>query len=340
MGETFIWLAAIIFCTVVGFFVGRSRRKPVGNDEQHGARPVGAISDDHTRTPSLVIASTPSASGIPDFASTIVGIGSNRVAGKSQYVVSAASQRGVAHREQGLSRQDNFCVFAKGSTTFIVLSDGVSSATDAHIGSTFLVQNFERIYDEVFAGAESLDPSKWRELNTKLSQNLVAMYVSRAKREKQTISESTESLRIEAAQKFAATLEVLVIKPSEAGDGLGFSYVRLAGDGRLFKIGSGVDPAMFPEDAVAAVKSSGVSALPIYDGQPKFLNGEIAEGEALAIATDGIGDFIQSNTLWTQKLLEIAHARIPQESDLLDFVNFPDSNSRDDRTIAIVTPTA
>ena len=334
--EMWPWILAAA-AAIGGFLAGRVlnvKAKPTdvvgGNTQQHNQ--VGAPETDGRQ----VLASVASSAGIPDYASTVLGVTDSEPGTSIKYFVAAGSRRGTSHVESGLARQDNFAVISKQDRTYLVLSDGVSSAEEAQIGSTFLVQNFERILDEVFAAGFSEDPALWQELNKKLSQNLVAMHVSRLKRQGQPVADSVDTLRRDAANLFAATLEILVCWPQIGSDSIEYLAVRLAGDGKLFSILDGVVDLKLGGVAQENIKVQTVRALPIYDGAPAFARGVIGPGESLALATDGIGDFLEANASWAEKLRLLCSSKSPSERSLLDLVSQPDTNSRDDRTIGIV----
>jgi serine/threonine protein phosphatase PrpC len=218
----------------------------------------------------------------------------------------------------------------------IVLSDGTSSAKDSHLGSLFLVQNFERYYRELFPNGFTSDRSLWRELNLKLSQGLVAMYVNRSKQKGNSTPSEIIELRMAAAAEYASTLEVLVVKSSAQTEDLPFAYIRVAGDGGVFEISNQIRELDFGPMDKKSLKNPSVSALPIADIEPEILEGWIAPGNALMIATDGIGDYITFNSAWSNALLGYAMNDVPSEQGALAAISHLDSNSRDDRSFAIV----
>jgi serine/threonine protein phosphatase PrpC len=338
MLENAFWILLVVLLGAGAFALGRIFRSPSIRNSEPGLPAIGDLADLAVQEErSSVIPDTPSSSGIPDYASVIFGVRRDDDRSKFRYFVNAGSQRGRSHRENAISRQDNFCVFRKGDNLVVAVSDGVSSATEAHLGSTFLVQNFERLFDESFMDGPVAEVAKWRDLNRRLSQNLVAMFVSRSKREKVPIPESIEELRIEASRKFAATMEVLICRFGLGAEAAEYLYVRLAGDGKLFSVADDVFEIAANDSEPRAKKSQTVRALPIFDGDPIIFRGYIKSGESIALATDGIGDFLLSNDSWAAELSEIAKAKAPDEIRLLDFLNHPDPNSRDDRSIVIVT---
>lgn len=336
MFEMWPWMIAAM-AAVVGFIAGSARKIKSQNpdlapDLEAQNLTAGVLTNQ--RMPPLPTVA--SGSGIPDYASTIIGISGSGTDPSFNFYVAAGSRRGLSHIESGQPRQDNFAVISKGSYTYLVLSDGVSSAEEAHLGSTFLVQNFERILDETFTNGFSEDLALWQELNKRLSQNLVSMHVSRAKRKGKPVAESVEFLRREAASLFASTLEVLVCWPNKSSKEIEYFAVRLAGDGKLLKISTEIEDLDLGGVGKENLKLQYVRALPVYDGSPIVSRGAIYPGETIALATDGIGDFLQMNESWSTKLQEFCSQFAPSEQGLLELVSHSDANSRDDRTIGLV----
>jgi hypothetical protein len=336
MFEMLPWVIAGV-AGVGGFIAGRAWKikqngpVPLAADQVRSLNEVPQANKGRYPLPNVA-----SSSGIPDYASTILGVTASGPDAPIKYFVAAGSRRGASHIESGLPRQDNFAVISKDGLTYIVLSDGVSSAEDAQIGSTFLVQNFERILDETFTAGFSEDIALWQELNKKLSQNLVAMHVSRAKREGKQVADSVENLRRDAAKLYAATLEVLVCWQKGSAAVIDYFAVRLAGDGKLFKISDCVEDLQLGGALDGNIKVQSVRALPIYDGTPITCRGEILSGEAIALTTDGIGDFLQVNAEWSRALESFCSKPSPSEHGLLEVIGHSDANSRDDRTIGLV----
>lgn len=272
----------------------------------------------------------------PDYVSTILAVPRVQVSNSAKILVSAASRRGTSHSETGLPRQDNLCVLTHNDELIIVISDGTSSARESHLGSMFLVQNFERYYGELFPDGFTNNVSLWRELNLKLSQGLVAMYVNRSKQKSVPMPSEVVELRIAAAAEYASTLEVLVVRSGASSEDLPFAYIRLAGDGGIFEITDDIRELNFGAIDKGNLKNSSVSALPINDSDPEIMEGAIAPGHALMVATDGIGDYITYNSTWSSALINYAMNDFPSELGVLETISYFDSNSRDDRSFAIV----
>jgi serine/threonine protein phosphatase PrpC len=332
--EWFIWAGSVVIFSVVGFFVGALKSKKIPSNTQ--SDPTGEKAPTLVQAPVGRIPRSPSKSAMPDVALTIFSLEVLGLDGHEAPTVSAASIRGTSHIESGLSRQDNFCLFTTPTETVIVISDGVSSADEAQAGSLFIVQNFERLYDEVFPSGANLDLKSWKLLNKKVSQNLVAMHVARSKQRGVQVPEETSSLRISASEKYAATLEILICANTFEGKNMPYTYVRLAGDGSLFEVGTELQ---IPQESsnVLSLKRSSVNAIPTYDGDPEMYQGELAPGSAVVVCTDGVGDYLPSNSSWEECLIEFSQLSKPSAANLLSLISFHDSNSRDDRTIAIVS---
>ncbi len=325
-GIDIIWMAALAATSAaIGFILGR--KAPVSK--------TGSLQD---HKPIILAKQLPSTSvaANSDYVSTILSVPRIQGSKSAKMLVSAASRRGTSHAEMGLPRQDNLCVLTNNGELVIVLSDGTSSAKESHLGSLFLVQNFERYYRELFPNGFTSDRSLWRELNLKLSQGLVAMYVNRSKQKGNSTPSEIIELRMAAAAEYASTLEVLVVKSSAQTEDLPFAYIRVAGDGGVFEISNQIRELDFGPMDKKRLKNPSVSALPIADIDPEILEGWIAPGNALMIATDGIGDYITFNSAWSNALMDYAMNDVPSEQGALAAISYLDSNSRDDRSFAIV----
>jgi serine/threonine protein phosphatase PrpC len=325
-GIDIIWMAGLAATTAaIGFTVGRKARvtKTRGLDNQ---------------SPTILAKHIPSASvsANPDYVSTILSVPRKQGSKTAKIHVSAASRRGTSHAEMGLPRQDNLCVLTNNEELVIVVSDGTSSAKESHLGSLFLVQNFERYYRELFPDGFTNNLSLWRELNLKLSQGLVAMYVARSKQKGISTPSEIVELRMAAAAEYASTLEILVVKGNTHTEDLPFAYIRVAGDGGIFEISNQIRELDFGPVDKSNLKNPSVSALPIADIDPEILEGSIAPGNALMIATDGVGDYVTFNSDWSKAFLDYAMNDVPSEQGALATISHFDSNSRDDRSFAIV----
>lgn len=325
-GIDIIWMAGLAATSAaIGFTVGRKAR-------------VSKTRNLSEQSPLILAKHIPSASvsANPDYVSTILSVPRKRGSKPARILVSAASRRGTSHAEMGLPRQDNLCVLTNHEELVIVVSDGTSSAKESHLGSLFLVQNFERYYRELFPDGFKSERSLWRELNLKLSQGLVAMYVARSKQKGLSTPSEIVELRMAAAAEYASTLEILIVKGSAQTDHLPFAYIRVAGDGGIFEIANEIRELDFGPIDKSKLKNPSVSALPIADIDPEILEGSIAPGNALMIATDGVGDYVTFNSDWSKALVDYAMNDVPSEQGALAAISHFDSNSRDDRSFAIV----
>lgn len=320
------WVVGLVFISAVaGFVFGRKARNAK----------ITHPSEQATKLSTKGLPRASIAANL-DYASTILAIPRSQEQASGQVLVSAASRRGTAHSEKGTPRQDNLCVLTNDDELVIVISDGTSSAKESHLGSLFLVQNFERYYREHFPAGFTADVSVWRELNLKLSQGLVAMYVARSKQKGISTPSDVVDLRLAAAEQYASTLEVFIVKIGAKSDDLPFAYIRIAGDGAAFEISTSVRELPYGQSGDGNMKDSSVSALPVCDSDPEIFEGSIAPGNALMVATDGIGDYIAYNSTWSKCLLDYAMSEVPSEAGALAVISHLDSNSRDDRTFAIV----
>lgn len=283
----------------------------------------------------VILPGSPDKNSIPDYAASIFQLTSPSEPTHPMQIVAVASKRGTGHVRSGESRQDSFTVFADDDHSVLVISDGVSSATQSQLGSAFIVSNFQRMFEEIFEGSDFDDLDKWGALNKRISKGLVSMHIARLKKQGGSDVDTTSALRSGAAEQYAATLEVLIVeKPGVASPH--FYYVRLAGDGNLSLLSKGGAVSLAGANGNLAEKRATVNALPVYDGAPMMHQGQIEQGESLILSTDGVGDYLFNNPEWLVALQEFCRAVSEPEVDLLKLVSFNDPNARDDRTIAIV----
>ena len=295
-----------------------------------------AFPKDHPRLgESLILSGEPILDATSDYETTLFTV-KNLTSSSVHQSVAAASRKGSAHLDNGMPRQDHYKAFTTSSHIVVAVSDGVSSSPESHVGSRFLTQNFEKVYLSEFADGFSLDSEKWSRINQKLSQLLVTMFVNLEKKAGRTVSDVVAELRLAAAAKFAATLEVLICERSDASGSGAFHFVSLAGDGSLFYMSNGIISKVATAKTHAVKDSNSVAALPVYDGKPKVSSGQFTGNSILLITTDGVGDFLSLNEEWKQAFYDFSSSLPWSEVELLGLIAHPDLIARDDRTIGVI----
>jgi serine/threonine protein phosphatase PrpC len=224
-----------------------------------------------------------------------------------------------------------------GDWTGFVLLDGVSSAAEAHVGSSFMAQSFERLFNLHFPNGPTSDKLAWTDLRTSLSQHLVSMFVSKERQSGRDPDGDVDSLRVEALRRFGTTAEALFVR-AEIGNGSqsDFVFARLAGDGSLFAISQDTISCLTSEDSLLNYPKGPVGALPAFDGEALILTGSIQPEAALVLVTDGIGDHIDTCELLREKLVSLSQDTTVSHQAIVQFLGFSCSEAGDDRTIALV----
>jgi serine/threonine protein phosphatase PrpC len=273
----------------------------------------------------------PALSGIPDFELSVISgfeIGSFKVS------VGMASSRGVGHFENRTARQDSMCAFQHKGNLIIGLSDGVSSSPNSDFASQLATQELPEVFRRVFAARPLTDLAAYFEINRELSQKIVSRHVAEEKKLGKVPNSDINSLRKEAAAKYAATLELVTLQPSSSGEHLELQYVRIAGDGGLSEISSsGVRNV---EIRVEAAMGFGVSALPVCDAGPQRTIETCTTGASYLFATDGIAESFADSSTWLEEAKAILSNTNFKASELLNLVTFEPDLTADDRTFALI----
>lgn len=280
-------------------------------------------------------ANLPSGSILADLATSVFERSDG--GGKVRQQCLVGSLRGSYHSDDGLPRQDAFATFVSGDWTGFVLLDGVSSAAESHVGSSFLAQSFERLFNTHFPNGPSSEELAWTNLRTSLSQHLVSMFVSKEKQAGREPDGDVGALRAEALRRFGTTTEALFVR-SEITNGSDseFVYARLAGDGSLYSISQNAISCLTSGDALPNFPKGPVGALPAFDGEALILTGSIQPQTTLVLVTDGIGDHIDTCELLRDNLVSLSQDSTVSHEAIVKFLGFKCPEAGDDRTIAMV----
>jgi serine/threonine protein phosphatase PrpC len=286
-------------------------------------------------TPSVNAPSVPSGSVLADLATTVFE--RTDPSGKVRQQCLIGSLRGSAHVAEGAPRQDAFATFIRGDWTAFVVLDGVSSAEESHVGSTFLAQAFERFFTHQFPDGPTADTAEWAELRTSLSQHLVSLHVSKEKQAGRQVDGSVDSLRTQALRRYATTLEALFVRSATNSDGSSdFVYARLAGDGSLFSITQDSFSCLTLDASLSNYPKGPVGALPAYDGEVLLIRESVQPGTTLALVTDGLGDHVDTCDSFKQGLAELSSSSNVSHEMILRFLGTYCMEAGDDRTLAMV----
>jgi len=271
---------------------------------------------------------------VPDFIgssfSVLLNDGENR---PNHREIRSLSIRGSSHYEDGTPRQDSHTILRRNGQIIVAVSDGVSEASQAHFGSELAIKRLPSSINSVFSGQVNTDISLWNEVNRKLSASLVKASIDKG----ETTLDSNQ-LRMKAAELFATTMELLVIDETVNQRGnYGYFYVRLAGDGGLLKISNNaITNALDGSSVLLAKDSNLVSALPVNDGAPIIVEGELKVGESLLQTTDGFSEALSiSNEL--EHLLTQHNLRNIEHVDVVKVYTIAQNYSADDLTFISIS---
>jgi serine/threonine protein phosphatase PrpC len=258
---------------------------------------------------------------------------------KALFEVVTSSFRGNGHVQQRTPNQDSFASFETQDHLFLVLSDGVSNSEKSHVGSRLLTSRAKSVILENVRPDSIFSTDAWEKVNETLTTDVLREYLLRSNNSEALSELTTQEIRINAADLFAATFEVLAIdKKVSAVTGLHtFVFVRIAGDGALIKVSgnlASVKNVLIENSQSAPKLSQAVSALPVCDLKPQVFEGSFAAGETLLFMTDGLGDLANS-TPFIRALKVLAGANISVRG-AFEFSSILENLTSDDRTMVVI----
>ena len=247
-------------------------------------------------------------------------------------VVRAASVRGTYARYESGPREDDYTMGAAGNGRWLVvaLADGVTSASASHLAATLAVrtavQQVQRQLDEDVMGEVDLHG---------VFQS--AAYQLRRSAEPLLDAEGLDCTADHIAGLFATTLLVAIIP----ADGTG-RRVRLArvGDSNAWTLDDhGWTPLLAPKVGGAPLASSTVRALPRLPDTLDVVELDIAPGQTMVLASDGVTDpFGTTFDGDVARCLALAwHPELPAPLEFARQLSFRGQSWDDDRTAIAVT---
>ena len=249
------------------------------------------------------------------------------------FAVRAASLRGHFHRYGGAPRQDDLALhhIQDRRQLVVAVADGVSSASQSHIGSTIAVRYAAQWLDASIA--EPVENTDWKALAENTAWALV---------EQASALFGIEPNAELAEPLIATTLVAAVIEAQETGGALahvvsiGDSGAWILSDEGISKIGGG------KETSESGLSSSSVSGLPRIPAEVAAATAPLRPGEVLLVATDGFGDPLGAGTGEVGQLFRDAMGggRIPSLFEFGHKLDFSRETFDDDRTLVAVWPTA
>lgn len=228
--------------------------------------------------------------------------------------VRAASVRGAAHRFDGEVRQDAVGVAALDRYLLAAVADGVGSAADSHLGARLAVRH-------------ALGYLAWALPGTDLDQVDLGCALNAADRAVRTAGPSPRHR--------STTLTVAVVDVTAGPRGHAFRAARV-GDSPAFRLAEGGFAALFDghRDHRAVVRDQRTDSLPVPAGPVERAEGELVEGQALVLATDGVGVPVAETE--AGEYLARAWADPPGPLAFLHQLQFNLRSFDDDRTAVVV----
>ena len=247
-------------------------------------------------------------------------------------ILRAASIRGQYHRYSGAPRQDDFAAMQLTEPRRIVvaLADGVSAASQSHIGATTAVRYATQwLAGQTDQSAEQID---WTSLIESTAWTLVTQTAA--------LLGVPEATADQAEELMATTLLCAVVEPDPLGGlaarivGVGDSCCWiLDGDGAFTAVTGG------KLSGLADVTSSAVIGLPrVPKGiEPVIIH--VAPDQVLLFATDGFGDPLGDGRGPVGDLFVALFQRpIPSMVELIYALDFSRETFDDDRTLMALWP--
>jgi len=226
--------------------------------------------------------------------------------------VRAASTRGAAHRFDGDVRQDAVGVTAlEGRVVLAAVADGVGAATDSHHGARLAVRH-------------ALGYLAWALPGVALDQVDVSVALHAADR---AVRQAGPDPRHRST---TLTVAVVEVEPGVAGHA--FRAARI-GDSPAFLLADGTFDTLFGGPA-AEICDPATDSLPAPAGPVERVAGVLAPGEALVLASDGIGVPVQETE--AGPYLAAAWAEPPGPVTYLHQLQFNLKSFDDDRTAVVI----
>ncbi|MCT2582394.1 protein phosphatase 2C domain-containing protein [Actinophytocola gossypii] len=230
--------------------------------------------------------------------------------------VRAASTRGFAHRCDGDVRQDAVGLSAPaGRVVLAAVADGVGAATDAHHGARLAVRH-------------ALGYLAWAMPDGPLDGLLDAVDVAAAVH----AADRAVGRAGPAPRHRSTTLTVAAVDVSPGAGGHAFRVARV-GDSPAFVLAHGRFRALF-DDVEGELHDPATDSLPAPAGPVERVAGVLAPGEALVLASDGVGVPLRETEAGAY--LADAWAEPPGPVAFLHQLQFNVRSYDDDRTAAVI----
>lgn len=252
---------------------------------------------------------------------------------RGAFTVRAASLRGYLHRHNGAPRQDDFALAlpVQHDRLIVSVADGVSGASQSHIGSTTAVRYATQWLEET--APDGLAKIDWHSLFANTAWTLTQLAAS--------LLSLPEEDAEQAELILATTLTCVVCAPNPHGGlsvtmaGVGDSGVWVLSEGSFRQVLGG------KQASESGLSSSAVSGLPRVPTTVAPVNIVVRPDEVLLIGTDGFGDPLGSGNGHVGALFRSClDGRVPSLIEFGHVLDFSRETFDDDRTLVAVWPAA
>ena len=245
-----------------------------------------------------------------------------------EFSVRGASVRGYLHRHNGAPRQDDFSISARsdGRQIIATIADGVSQATQSHIGSTTAVRYATQWLEKKLS--ESPDTIDWKSMVESTAWALV--------QQAQAIDPACDNAEL-AEEMLATTLVCAVVDARDEGKFA--AEIVTVGDSSAWQLTSSGYTRLVGGKAEGdgGVSSSAVCGLPRVPRDVQVTQAVLSADDVLLLGTDGFGDPLGGGDGAVGRLF--AEVLCPGPPSLTEFghaLDFSRETFDDDRTLVAV----
>ncbi|MBK7722022.1 MAG: protein phosphatase 2C domain-containing protein [Austwickia sp.] len=258
--------------------------------------------------------------------------------GTPRLILRGASGRGLAHQQYGDPRQDDFgyALSADGEHVVGVVADGVSAGAWSHLAARLAAEEGSRAVANLLATTPAVDID-WHGLFVMLSERMHDLCATLPSRDSCDVGLTAR----EVAEKMATTIivGVVAVRPSPEGTHA-VTVVRL-GDtsGWIVDEVDGWVALGEVKNQGAVIAESSTACLPLVpDADPLIVETTLADGAALLLLTDGVGDPLGSGKGDVGKALAKQWAAPPHPIEFAGQICFGRKTFDDDRAALGIWP--
>jgi Protein phosphatase 2C len=252
--------------------------------------------------------------------------------------VRAASIRGLGHRQEGTTRQDDYCLAVSPDGNWLVaaVADGVSAGPLSHYAAAIVARHgCSDLASKLDATAP--DAIDWGDVINGVTNAIYA-------RGRELLAGESDEPPDDAqvASAMASTVCYAIIATSPLDDGF-VAYVVAVGDTSTWvgAPGTGWRRATGGKDLDSALSSSEVFALPArLDAPPRAARVRLSRRSPLLIVSDGVGDAIGDGTGPVARFLADVLEEPPDPLSFAGQIAFARKGVDDERTGIAVWPAA